>query len=302
MPVGTQGAVKGVTNRDLKRWAPRSCSATPIICICGRATTSSRAAAGCTGSSAGRGRFSPTAVAIRCSASRRDGRWTRRRAVPIASRRVGASADARESADIQAQLGSDITMVLDECLAHPATADTARQSMAGAALGAARTRPLSRAPRDARIRTSAVRDRAGRCLPGAARRERMRHSRDRLRRLRYRRAERRRAGGRDVRHRLAHDAVSSRRPASIPDGHRHARGSGRIGGARRRPFDCVLPTRNARNGQLFTSEGRINIKNARYAEDDRPPDPACGCYTCRTASACLFAAFIYGGRDQRGNP
>ena len=38
-------------------------------------------------------------------------------------------------------------------------------------------------------------------------------------------------------------------------------------------FDCVLPTRNARNGQLFTSEGRINIKNARYAEDDRPPDP-----------------------------
>jgi queuine tRNA-ribosyltransferase len=49
-------------------------------------------------------------------------------------------------------------------------------------------------------------------------------------------------------------------------------------------FDCVLPTRNARNGQLFTSEGRINIKNARYAEDDRPPDPDCGCYTCRTYS------------------
>jgi queuine tRNA-ribosyltransferase len=49
-------------------------------------------------------------------------------------------------------------------------------------------------------------------------------------------------------------------------------------------FDCVLPTRNARNGQLFTSEGPINIKNARYAEDDRPPDPACSCYTCRTCS------------------
>ena len=49
-------------------------------------------------------------------------------------------------------------------------------------------------------------------------------------------------------------------------------------------FDCVLPTRNARNGQLFTSLGRVNIKNARYAEDDRPPDPACGCYTCRTCS------------------
>jgi queuine tRNA-ribosyltransferase len=45
-------------------------------------------------------------------------------------------------------------------------------------------------------------------------------------------------------------------------------------------FDCVMPTRNARNGQLFTSEGRVNIKNARYAEDPNPPDPACSCYTC----------------------
>src|SRR5262249_19174057 len=49
-------------------------------------------------------------------------------------------------------------------------------------------------------------------------------------------------------------------------------------------FDCVLPTRNARNGQLFTSEGRINIKNVRYAEDERPIDPSCQCYTCRTHS------------------
>jgi queuine tRNA-ribosyltransferase len=49
-------------------------------------------------------------------------------------------------------------------------------------------------------------------------------------------------------------------------------------------FDCVLPTRNARNGQLFTRSGRINIKNAQYAEDDGPVDPQCGCYTCRTFS------------------
>jgi queuine tRNA-ribosyltransferase len=46
-------------------------------------------------------------------------------------------------------------------------------------------------------------------------------------------------------------------------------------------FDCVMPTRNARNGQLFTSEGRLNIKNARYADDPGPADPACSCYTCR---------------------
>ena len=49
-------------------------------------------------------------------------------------------------------------------------------------------------------------------------------------------------------------------------------------------FDCVLPTRNARNGQLFTSQGRLNIRNARYAEDDNPPDPECRCYTCRRHS------------------
>ena len=49
-------------------------------------------------------------------------------------------------------------------------------------------------------------------------------------------------------------------------------------------FDCVLPTRNARNGQLLTSHGVLVIKNARYAEDPLPPDPACGCYTCRTCS------------------
>jgi queuine tRNA-ribosyltransferase len=49
-------------------------------------------------------------------------------------------------------------------------------------------------------------------------------------------------------------------------------------------FDCVLPTRNARNGQLLTSEGPLNIKNAQFAEDDGPADPACRCYTCRNFS------------------
>jgi queuine tRNA-ribosyltransferase len=49
-------------------------------------------------------------------------------------------------------------------------------------------------------------------------------------------------------------------------------------------FDCVLPTRNARNGQLFTSRGKVSIRNARYRADAAPPDPECACYTCRTAS------------------
>jgi len=49
-------------------------------------------------------------------------------------------------------------------------------------------------------------------------------------------------------------------------------------------FDCVLPTRNGRNGCLFTRDGRIVIKNARHARDDRPPDPECGCRVCRRYS------------------
>ena len=49
-------------------------------------------------------------------------------------------------------------------------------------------------------------------------------------------------------------------------------------------FDCVLPTRNARNGTLFTSKGRLMIKNACHAEDHRPIDEYCGCYTCSNYS------------------
>jgi queuine tRNA-ribosyltransferase len=49
-------------------------------------------------------------------------------------------------------------------------------------------------------------------------------------------------------------------------------------------FDCVMPTRNARNGQLFTSLGKVNIKGARYASDLGPVDPACPCETCRSHS------------------
>jgi queuine tRNA-ribosyltransferase len=45
-------------------------------------------------------------------------------------------------------------------------------------------------------------------------------------------------------------------------------------------FDCVIPTRNARNGQLFTSQGKVNIKRAEFRDDPRPLDPACPCETC----------------------
>jgi queuine tRNA-ribosyltransferase len=60
-------------------------------------------------------------------------------------------------------------------------------------------------------------------------------------------------------------------------------------------FDCVMPTRNARNACLFTSQGKLVVRNARYAQDERPPDPACGCAVCqRYSRAYLRHLFLAG--------
>ena len=60
-------------------------------------------------------------------------------------------------------------------------------------------------------------------------------------------------------------------------------------------FDCVMPTRNARNGQLFTSDGIVNIKNAAYAEDPRPLDARCDCETCRDYSRAYLRHLFRAG-------
>ena len=54
-------------------------------------------------------------------------------------------------------------------------------------------------------------------------------------------------------------------------------------------FDCVMPTRHARNGHLFTSAGVINIRNSAHQADLGPIDPACACYTCRNYTPRLPA-------------
>jgi queuine tRNA-ribosyltransferase len=60
-------------------------------------------------------------------------------------------------------------------------------------------------------------------------------------------------------------------------------------------FDCVLPTRTARNGLLFTSQGKLTIRNARWADDEGPADPACGCYACRTFSRAYLRHLFKAG-------
>jgi len=61
-------------------------------------------------------------------------------------------------------------------------------------------------------------------------------------------------------------------------------------------FDCVMPTRNARNGQLFTSRGKINIRNAAFKFDTGPADPECDCYTCRNYSSA-YLHHLYHSRE-----
>jgi queuine tRNA-ribosyltransferase len=61
-------------------------------------------------------------------------------------------------------------------------------------------------------------------------------------------------------------------------------------------FDCVMPTRNARNGSLFTWNGKMAIKNERYKRDERPLDEGCSCYTCRTHSRA-YLRHLYISRE-----
>ena len=61
-------------------------------------------------------------------------------------------------------------------------------------------------------------------------------------------------------------------------------------------FDCVIPTRNARNGMLFTSFGKLVIKNAHHADDERPIEEGCGCYTCRHHSRA-YLRHLYMARE-----
>jgi len=57
-------------------------------------------------------------------------------------------------------------------------------------------------------------------------------------------------------------------------------------------FDCVIPTRHARNGQLYTSRGKIKFRHSRYADDTSPPDPSCGCYTCKNYSLAYLRHLV----------
>ena len=208
-----------------------------------------------------------------------------------------------KAADIQAQLGSDVAMVLDECLAYPATVETARESMARTVRWAARARERQLALRAGSVADLTVTN-PGQAqfgiVQGGVFSELRRESAEATVALGF---EGYAIGGLSVGEPppVMYDMVGQTTPYLPVDRPRYLMGAGTpedlLESVARGIdlFDCVLPTRNARNGQLFTSEGKINIKNARYAEDDRPLDPDCDCYTCRTCSRAYLRHLFTAG-------
>ena len=206
--------------------------------------------------------------------------------------------------DIQARLGSDIAMVLDECLTSAAGRDEVAASMERSVRWAARSRRRLEtlrqgAPADVAV-TNAGQAQFG-IVQGGVFQDLRNESADATLAIGF---EGYAIGGlsvgepADVMYEVT-DATARRLPADQP---RYLMGAGTPDDlvecvARGIDmFDCVMPTRNARNGQLFTSQGRINIRNARYAEDDGPLDPECACYTCRTHSRA-YLRHLYMARE-----
>ncbi|MDD8059284.1 MULTISPECIES: tRNA guanosine(34) transglycosylase Tgt [Shewanella] len=186
--------------------------------------------------------------------------------------------DPEKSMQIQHSLGSDVVMIFDECTPYPATHDEARKSMQMSLRWAKRSRDEFDRLENANslfgiiqggvyedLRDESVKGLLDIGFDGYA------------------------VGGlavgepKEDMHRIL-EHVCPQIPADKP---RYLMGVGKpedlVEGVRRGVdmFDCVMPTRNARNGHLFTSEGVIKIRNARHRDDTSPLDAKCDCYTCK---------------------
>jgi queuine tRNA-ribosyltransferase len=180
-----------------------------------------------------------------------------------------------ESMAAQRALGSDIVMIFDECTPYPASEEEARRSM---------ELSLRWAERSKRAHEGNASALFGIVQGGIHEAQRLRSARG-LVAIGF---DGYAIGGLSVGEpHEERDRVLDFTVPELPDDRpRYLMGVGRpediIAGVLRGVdmFDCVLPTRNARNGYLFTSRGVLKIRNARYEEDTGPIDPACGCGTC----------------------
>lgn len=211
--------------------------------------------------------------------------------------------------DIQASLGSDIAMVLDECPPQPAPRDAIKTSLDLTTRWAGRCRSRLDELRDGAAPEFGALTNPGQVqfgiVQGGVYPDLRRESAEALIALDFAGYA---IGGLSVGepNAVMYEVVGQTAPVLPADKPRYLMGVGTpadlIENVARGIdlFDCVLPTRNARNGQLFTSRGPLNIKNARFAEDDRPPDARCGCYTCRHHSRA-YLRHLYATGEMTGS-
>jgi queuine tRNA-ribosyltransferase len=191
-----------------------------------------------------------------------------------------------KSMEVQHDLNADVTMIFDECTPYPASEDEARESMEMSLRWAVRSRRRFDELREqAPDRGEALFGIVQGGMYGALREASLQGLTDigfdgyAIGGLAVGEPE-------DERHTVL-DELVPKMPKSSP---RYLMGVGTpvdIAEAVSRGvdmFDCVIPTRHARNGQLFTSRGVIKFRHAPYRDDTNPPDPECDCYTCRNYS------------------
>jgi len=181
--------------------------------------------------------------------------------------------------EIQQALGADIIMCLDECISYPSSVQDAAAAAERTTVWAARCRESHRT--------------AGQALFGIVQGGMHKELREKsARELQQIGFDGYALGGLSVGEstEMMLDIVEHAVPLLPENRPRYLMGVGKPAdlvecvGRGIDMFDCVLPTRNARNGMLFTRRGNVLIKNARYRDDERPLDEQCACYTCRNYS------------------
>ena len=193
------------------------------------------------------------------------------------------------SMDVQIALGADIAMAFDECTEYPASRERAQESLRLTMAWAQRSLSHFRAHQNEVVWHDVLQGRTQSLfgiVQGGTYIDLRRESAERLVEMNF---DGYAIGGLSVgepRH-LTLEMIAEVLPLLPKDKPRYVMGVGypdeieqyaRLGVDM---MDCVLPTRAARHGLLFTSEGRMTIKNKQYAEDQNPPDPACNCMVCR---------------------
>jgi queuine tRNA-ribosyltransferase len=307
MPVGTQGAVKGVTHRDLDALGAQ-------IMLANTYHLYLRPGADRVARLGGLHRFigwpkplltDSGGYQVFSLAARRT---VREEGVTFRSHLDGSEhlLTPESAAEVQAQLGSDIAMVLDECVEHPATRERTRESLARTLRWARRGRDhfLQLQKTVPYVLSNPAQAQFG-IIQGGAYPDLRTASVEGTLAIGF---DAYAIGGLSVGEPipLMYD-ITEQTAAQLPaDRPRYLMGVGTpvdlVESVARGIdlFDCVLPTRNARNGQLFTSEGRLNIRNAEFADDDRPLDPACVCYTCRHFSRAYLRHLFQAGEMTAG--